>query len=182
MILFKPTKIPLDSQLKLKFNEKRLYQTSLVKYLGIKVNQYLNWQDHGNNIAVKLYKSNAMLCKVRQFANERNLISIYHAIFDSHINYASLVWGETKSSINRVFIIQKKTLRAIYVKGKFDHTSSLFSESRLIKLPEKLSLENCLFTSKSLNSQLSEIFNSWFAFLLIHIDMKHHALKKVCLK
>ena len=112
MILFKPTKKPLDSQLKLKLNGKRLYQTSLVKYLGIKVDQYLNWQDYRNNIAVKLYKSNAMLYKVRQFANERNLISIYHAIFDSHINYASLVWGETKSSINRVFIIQKKNLKS----------------------------------------------------------------------
>ena len=37
MILFKPTKKPLDYQLKLKFNGKRLYQTSSVKYLGIKI-------------------------------------------------------------------------------------------------------------------------------------------------
>ena len=54
MILFKPTKKPLDSQLKLKLNGKRLYQTSSVKYLGIKIDQYLNWQDHINNIAIKL--------------------------------------------------------------------------------------------------------------------------------
>ena len=67
-----------------------------------------------------------MLYKVRQFVNQRTLISIYHAIFDSHLNYASIVWGQTKSSINRVFIIQKKVLRAIYFKGKFDHTNFLF--------------------------------------------------------
>ena len=42
MILFKPTKKPLDCQLKLKLNGKRLYQTSSVKYLGIKTDQYLN--------------------------------------------------------------------------------------------------------------------------------------------
>ena len=48
MILFKPTKKPLHFQLKLKFNGKRLYQTSSVKYLGIKIDQYLNWQDHIN--------------------------------------------------------------------------------------------------------------------------------------
>ena len=53
MILFnKPTKKPLDCQLKLKLNRKRLYQTSPVKYLGIKTDQHLNWQDHINNIAI----------------------------------------------------------------------------------------------------------------------------------
>ena len=75
-------------------------QTSSVKYLEIKIDQYLNWQDHINNIAIKSNKANPMLYKVRQFVNEKTLISIYHAICDFHLNYASIVWGQTKSSIN----------------------------------------------------------------------------------
>ena len=105
-----------------------------------------------------------MLYKNRQFVNEKNLISIYHAIFDSHLNYAWIVWGQTKSSINRVFTIWKKAIKTIHFKGKFDHTSSLFSESNIIKLPDKISIENCLFFSKSFNNQLPEIFNNWFVF------------------
>ena len=69
MILLKPTKKPLDCQLKLKFNGKRLYQASSVKHLGIKIDQHLYWQDYTNNIAIKLNKANAMLYKVRQFIN-----------------------------------------------------------------------------------------------------------------
>ena len=61
-------------------------------------------------------------------------------------------------------IIQKKALRTIHFKGKFDHTSSLYSESNTIKLPDKTSTENCLFVSKSLNNQLPEILNNWFIF------------------
>ena len=102
-----------------------------------------------------------MLYKVRQFDNERTSISIYHATFDSHLNYA---WGQTKSLINRVFIIQKKAIRTIHFEGKFDHSSSLFSDSNIIKLPEKSFIENCVFVSKSLNNQLPEIFNNWFVF------------------
>ena len=105
-----------------------------------------------------------MLYKVRQFFNQRTLISIYHVIFDSHLSYASIVWGQTKSSINRVFNIQKKALRSIHFKGKFDHTSFLFSASNIIKLPDKISMEHCLFVSKSLNNQLPEMFNNWFVF------------------
>ena len=64
----------------------------------------------------------------------------------------------------RVFTIQNKAIRTIHFKGKFDHTSSLFSESNIIKLPDKISIENYLFVSKSLNNQLPEIFNNWFVF------------------
>ena len=37
-----------------------------------------------------------MLYKVRQFVNERTKTSIYYAIFDFHLNYASIVWGRAK--------------------------------------------------------------------------------------
>ena len=56
----------------------------------------------------------------------------------------------------------------MHFKGKFDQTSSLFSESNIIKLNQsninKLSIENCLFVSKSLNNQLPEIFSNCFVF------------------
>ena len=168
MILFKPIKKPLDCRFKLKLNGKRLHQTSSVKYLGIEIDQYLNWQDHINNIAIKLNKANAILYKVREFVNNRTLITIYHAIFGFHLNYASINWDQAKSSINRVFIIQKNAIRNMHFKGKFDQTSSLFSESNIIKLNQsninKLSIENCLFVSKSLNNQLLEIFSNCFVF------------------
>ena len=152
---------------------------SKIKHFGIKIYQYLNWQDHIKNIAIKLNKANAMLHKVRQFVNEKNLISIYHTIFDSHLNYASIVWGQTKSLINWVFIIQKKGIRTIHFRGRFDHTSSLFSESNKIKLRDKIYIENCLFV-RTINCLKFSIIGLFF--LLIQIDMKHHVLRKVCLK
>ena len=41
------------------------YQKSSVKYLGIKIDQSLNWLDHINNIAIKLNKANSMQYNVR---------------------------------------------------------------------------------------------------------------------
>ena len=80
-----------------------------------------------------------------------------------------IVWGQPKSSINRVFIIEKKAVRTTHFKDKFDHTSSLFSESNKIKFPEQISIENCLFVSKSLTNQLREIANNWFVFLCVSL-------------
>ena len=65
MILLKSIKRPLDYQFKLKLNRKKLYQTSSVKYLGIKIDQHVNWQEHINNIAINLNKLSTMLYKLR---------------------------------------------------------------------------------------------------------------------
>ena len=37
----------------------------------------------------------------------------YFAIFDSHINYANLIWGQNPNSKLRVITLQKKALRII---------------------------------------------------------------------
>ena len=43
LIKFKPKMKKVDFDLKLKLNEKRLYPTKPVKYLGIKVDESLTW-------------------------------------------------------------------------------------------------------------------------------------------
>ena len=88
------------------------------------------------------------------------------------------------------YLLSKKALRTIHFKGKFDHNSSLFSETNMIKFSEKMPIENCLFVSKSLNNQFPEIFNNKIFniyvhptfFRRMHIDMKHHGLRNVSLK
>ena len=70
----------IDFGLKLKLNGKRLYPTRSVKYLGIKTDESLTWNELINDIAIKLSRANAMLYKLREFVNTRILKLIYHAI------------------------------------------------------------------------------------------------------
>ena len=121
-----------------------------------------------------------MLDKVRQLM--RNVNTILYCNFRLPPKLCFHSFGTKKGSIIRVFIIRKKDLRTIRFKGKFDRTSSLFSESNIINLPDKVSIENCLFVSKSLNNQLPEIFNNWFVFSSDTHRYEMHALKKVFLK
>ena len=61
LILFEPKMKKLNFDLKLKLNDKKLYPTKSVKYLGIKIDKNLNWIDHINHFAIKLNRANAML-------------------------------------------------------------------------------------------------------------------------
>ena len=65
----------VDFDLKLKFNGKNIYQTKSVKYRGIKIDESLTWNEHINDIAIKLNRDNAMLGKVKEFVKTRVLKS-----------------------------------------------------------------------------------------------------------
>ena len=56
IILFKPKRKQLDADLKLKVCRKRLYATTHVRYLGVLINDKLNWNNYINNIASKLMR------------------------------------------------------------------------------------------------------------------------------
>ena len=70
-VLFKSIRKQTEATLKLKLNGKKLYTANSVKYLGIKLDENLNWLEQINNVAVKLSRANAMLSKVRHFVHEK---------------------------------------------------------------------------------------------------------------
>ena len=51
-VLFKLIRKQTETALKLKLNSKRLYTINSVKYLGIKIDENLNWHPQINNVAV----------------------------------------------------------------------------------------------------------------------------------
>ena len=53
VVFFKSIRKQTETTLKLKLNGKRLYPTNSVKYLGMKIDENLNWHQQINNAAVK---------------------------------------------------------------------------------------------------------------------------------
>ena len=155
-------KIYADFNLKIKLNRKRLFSTDSIKYLGVKIDKELNWKIHIDYIALKLSRATAMLYKLRDFVSPKTLVSVYYALFESHLNYACTVWGQNIHSVNRLFILQKKALRTLHHKQQNEHSNPLFLESKIIKLPDKVKIENCLLISKYFHNKLPPIFKEWF--------------------
>ena len=68
------------------------------------------------------------------------------------------------AKINRLYILQKKTLRIINFKQRNAHSSPLFHYSKIIEVADKVKIENCLFINKYTNNKLPSIFTNWFTF------------------
>ena len=164
LVIFKHQRKKRDTEIKIKLNRKRLYPSQSVRYLGIKIDQNLNWKDHINDIAVKINRANALLFKIRNFVNTTILKNIYFAIFDSHINYANLVWAQNSNAMSKIFTLQEKAMRIITFQSRNCHSSPLFCKLKLLKFNDKVHLENVLLISKFINSLLPPVFNNWFTF------------------
>ena len=101
---------------------------------------------------------------MRKYVSCKILRSIYFAISDSYLSYCRLVWAENCSPIERIVILQKKTVIIINFQPRNSHTSQLFKQSSILKFQDKTCLENISFVSKSLNNLSPSVFNTWFSF------------------
>ena len=65
---------------------------------------------------------------------------------------------------SKIIILQKKALRIMNFQSRDSHSSPLFRSNHILKLEDKILIENILFISKSFNNLLPPIFKSWFTF------------------
>ena len=164
MAIFKSKQKKLEDDLKIKLCGKRLYPAESVKYLHVKINTNLSWQQHVNDLSIKLNRANALLFKIKKKVSLKILRSIYFVIFDSYSSYCCLVWAQNYSTIQRIIILQKKAIRIINLQPRNFHTSPLFKQNSILKFQDKICLENILFISKTLNNLSPSVFNTWFSF------------------
>lgn len=101
--------------------------TSEYKYLGILVDNRLNWGSHINSILLKLNKITGVICKIKHRVPQDTLLLIYNSLFHSVISYLTMVWGSaTNNLINKVQVAQNRILKIIFHLPMRSHSVNLY--------------------------------------------------------
>ena len=186
LIIFRHPMKPIDYDLKVRINGKRLYESVFVKYLGVLIDPYLKWNYHVDLIAPKLSRAIGMLSKLRHFVNSSTLRSVYYGIFSSIMSYASQVWGQISNKyVNRISRLQDKAIRIINFAAFNDSRGKLYKKKKILRLEDHIKIQNFLFAHDSLNKNLPEAFGNYFTLVSENHDhftraasMKHFSLPK----
>ena len=128
------------------------------------VQKLIDWHDQVNSIAVKFNRATALFLKIRNYVNMKTLRNIYFVIFYSKLSYSCIVWAQNINAIRRLIILQKKALRIMNFKDQLFRSRPQFSSYNILKFGDKITLENIIFVSKSINRQVPSIFYDWFTF------------------
>lgn len=137
-------------------------------FLGIVIDETLSWKDHVSYISTKISRTNGVINRLKHFLPKSALVSIYHSLIGSHINYGILVWGYNHDRINK---LQKKAIRIINCAKYNAHTAPLFKKDKLLTFNEMKTLKILTFYYKLINDLIPSFFIS---FKPVMVSSSHH--------
>ncbi len=104
-MFFHNRKDTIKSNLKLNINNVAIEQVKKFCFLGLIINDSLNWKDHINEISNKIAKTVGVMNRMKNSVPTKALKLIYSSLILSRLHYCNLVWGHKPG---RLITLQKK--------------------------------------------------------------------------
>ena len=97
-------------------NGKKICKVSSTKFLGIVIDEQLNWTAHIEYLRKKIRSIIGALCRIRHSVPSDLYLKIYNSLFESHLTYGISVWGVAikNQSDDKLFIAQKHCIRILF--------------------------------------------------------------------
>ena len=144
-------------------NGKKIYPSKSIRYLGIHIDETLNFSHNSKILTKKLKRANGILSKARHFIDTDQLKTLYYAVFSSHLTYACQIWGQSQNTHNhRIFTLQNTALRIMTFSNSRTSSNPLYAKLKILKLKDIIILKNCLFVYDSLNKMTPLCFHDYF--------------------
>ena len=106
------------------------------KYLGVLIGEDLTFDEHVNRIRGKLVSAAYMLNQSKSFLPFKARLQVYRSIFESHLNFAAIVWSISKSTVSKLNSVQQKALRSVFLLPRRSHVSQNLSKFNILKVEQ----------------------------------------------
>ena len=107
------------------------------KFLGIVIEEHLNWAMHISHLCNIIARNVGILQKLRYFIPAYVLKILYHSLVLSHLQYCTLLGANSyHSHLHKLRLLQKKAIRIISNTDSLAHSSKLFFNLKLLKLDD----------------------------------------------
>ena len=107
------------------------------KFLGVIIDNKINFKKHINYITGKISKHSGILYRIKHCMPLKTRLTYYNSFVLPYLNYNILHWGNTNDiHLKPLFIIQKRIIRIIADADYLAHTTPLFKKFNLLKLAD----------------------------------------------
>ena len=131
---------------KLFMGSHEIEKTDNYTYLGIIMDDKLNWNLQINKMCSKLSNVCGILSKVRHYLNRAALLLIYNSLFDSRLRYGILGWGTASNQhLSRLRVLQNRAVRFITFSQFRTSAAPLYSLLKILPLDEQFFLQKSIF-------------------------------------
>ena len=155
-IVFHPPRTPSLFP-KLHINGMNINRVFSVKFLGLILNEVLNWKNHIDMLKVKISRAVGVMRQLKDIVPSSTLLTIYHSLVACHFNNNLLIWGNDSDAL---FKLQKKAVRILSNEHFLAHTTPIFCRLNILKLSDLYSLQLLKFYYKFENRCLPNSLQS----------------------
>ncbi len=106
----------------------------------------------------KISRSNYIINKLKNTLPQSSLITLYQTMVQCHLNYGIEIWG-SGSNVDKIYKLQKKTIRVINNVKYNHHTEPLFKINQILAIKDLHTLNCLVFMHKLKNNKMPDSFN-----------------------
>ena len=155
---------------KLQFGNNEIKRVTSTVFLGLTIDEHLNWENHVKSLAGKISKNLYLINSIKHFVPRWSLRNLYYGYIQSTIEYGLMLWGPMvkKPILKRIDIQQRKVLRIL---GNAKNCSSaLFKNWKILKLEDLIELNLAKLAYQFQNNDLPLPVSSLFTANSFHHD------------
>ena len=142
-------------QIDIEINGEAIPQVEFTKFLGMWIDQSLNWREHASRLLLKLARNTHLLRVGKHLLSSHVQKIIYHAQISSNILYGLSIWGSMASQydLNKIQKVQSTCVALINYRKT---GAQNFQDNGILNISQQIELELCKLWHKHYLGDLPE--------------------------
>ena len=145
-------------EIELKSDDICIQNVSKQKFLGVYIDENLNWSAHIDYLRLNVSSKISLLRQLSEYVQIEAQKQFYQRYIMPVMDYGSIVWGSTSlSNLERLLNLQKRAARTILKSDFRTPSADMFKELGWLSVERRLKYNKAVLTYKALNNSSSVI-------------------------
>ncbi len=159
------------NSIELTIKEELIDQVDKFKYLGIIINESLDWSDHIDYVQSKVAKRLGLLKRLKHLLPRQSRELVYKTVIQPVLEYGDIVWGDrfNNTLMERLQVLQNEAAKVILDRPLYSSASDALQALGWKSLSERRRFHRSCMVFKSFNALIDFNFNQ-----IRRSDLHHH--------
>ena len=147
-------------------DDKAINQEKSTKFLGVYIDDKLNWKTHIEHISKKVSRGIGILCKARRLLNLCAMKTLYYSFIYPYLMYCNHVWAVTcPTRLKGIRVLQNKVISIMTSSKKFTRLEPVFEKLGILRFDDINKYLYAKFMFKWKHNEVPSIFVNCFPHL-----------------
>ena len=131
-MLMMSRKKPPNPQVDITLRNEAIQRVTKAKFLGVIVDQHLNWKDHISMVSHKISKSCGIISRFRNTLDIKFKKLLYYIVIHPYLTYCINFWSSTyRTNLKTLCTAQMRSVRTLFATAQQPHSRDIFINQKI---------------------------------------------------